>query len=180
MDICGGKSYVETESDPFSNFWMEGDSLAPPCQADMNVVDSILKFAQLDSSSVLYDLGCGDGRICVEATRKFGCKCCGVEIEEKLIEEFKRSVEIFNLHENITIIHGDLLQVDFSSASVIVIYLLPEAIELLKSKLHEAIVLGAVLICNTWGPSQWSPSELLLCGDYGSVTLKKYDHTSIP
>ena len=48
--------------------WMEGDSLAPPCQTDMEVVEAILDFANLDEKSVLYDLGCGDG--CILHSRK--------------------------------------------------------------------------------------------------------------
>ncbi|CAN0550622.1 unnamed protein product, partial [Ectocarpus sp. 12 AP-2014] len=56
---------------------MEGDSLAPPCQADMDVVRAIVDFAGVTADDVLYDLGCGDGRICIEAAESRGAKACG-------------------------------------------------------------------------------------------------------
>lgn len=76
---------LEKEQNPLSNFWMEGDSLAPPCQADMDVVSAILDLAQPSHEDRLYDLGCGDGRIPLEAALKYKCVSTGVEIEDKLI-----------------------------------------------------------------------------------------------
>lgn len=93
--------------------WMEGDSLAPPCGASIQVIHSMLHLANLSSHDVLYDLGCGDGRICLEAffhddhnksqhdqnhtdkeednTLSFHpCQhCVGVEIEEDLVQRFR-------------------------------------------------------------------------------------------
>ena len=52
----------------------------------------------------------------------------------------------------VSVVEGDLRDFDFSIASVIVLYLLPESVELISSKLREAVERGAILICNTWGP----------------------------
>lgn len=74
-------------------FWMEGDSLAPPCGTSVTTIHKILDIAfdNTDgndwSNCCLYDLGCGDGRICLEAYDKYNCPCTvGVEIEADLVK----------------------------------------------------------------------------------------------
>ena len=165
---------------PLDGFWMEGDSLAPPCQADQDIVDEIIQLADLTGKSELWDLGCGDGRICITASARSGCRSVGCEIEEKLIEKFRFDVAQANLNDLVTIIHGDLLEVDFSTATVIAVYLLPEAIELLRSKFVAALLRGARIICNTWGPKGLRPIQKIQCGDLGNVTLLVFDSSSIP
>jgi ubiquinone/menaquinone biosynthesis C-methylase UbiE len=129
---------------------------------------------------VVYDLGCGDGRICVAAAQRFGCKATGVEIEEDLIEQFKALVAKHRLDETVRIIHGDLLELDLSDATIIVLYLLSESIELIKPKLIEAINRGCIIICNTFTPKGLTPCERKYCGFANNVTLFKYDRTSLP
>ena len=59
---------LEDDDNPLQvGFWMEGDSMAPPCGTSVSTIHSILQFLQLHGDDVLYDLGCGDGRICLEA-----------------------------------------------------------------------------------------------------------------
>jgi precorrin-6B methylase 2 len=169
-----------SDENPLDGFWMEGDSLAPPCQAEMDVIDVLLLLAAPHPNTFLFDLGCGDGRICIEASRKFGCKSCGVEIEEKLYNEFIKLITEHNLNEKVTAILGDLQEVNLDDATVIVLYLLPEAIELIKQKLHDAVSRGCLLICNTWGPKGWTFRERVLCGPYNNVFVFSYDRNSLP
>ena len=170
------------EENPFViGNWIEGDSLAPPCQAEIDVVESILKLSNPNASSLLYDLGCGDGRICLFASYVYGCQSIGCEIEESLIENFKMKIEQLDLTGKVTAFHGDLLHLDLSKATIIILYLLPEAIELLKPKLMTYLQrVGTVLICNTWGPKGLTPIQTLHCGFNNNVTLRKYDCSSIP
>jgi SAM-dependent methyltransferase len=77
----------EEESNPLqAGFWMEGDSLAPPCGTSIATIHSLLDFAEVNSTDVLYDLGCGDGRVCLEAYAKYNCRSIGVEVEVDLVE----------------------------------------------------------------------------------------------
>lgn len=71
------------EENPLDSFWMEGDSLAPPCQSENDIIDIILNLVEITNNSRVYDLGCGDGRICIEASKRYGCHSVGVEIESK-------------------------------------------------------------------------------------------------
>ncbi|CAM9752931.1 unnamed protein product [Ectocarpus sp. 6 AP-2014] len=131
-DAAHGRQEEEEEEDEGVSdnplpAWMEGDSLAPPCQADMDVVRAIIDFAGVTADDVLYDLGCGDGRICIEAAESRGAKACGVEIEEDLAEKFRRRVAAKGLDSKVSVVHGDLRDVDLSDATVVVMYLLPDA-----------------------------------------------------
>ncbi|CAM9684189.1 unnamed protein product [Discosporangium mesarthrocarpum] len=125
MSDCGS----DDDSDSPLPAWMEGDSLAPPCQADMDVVRAIIDFAEVMEEDVLFDLGCGDGRICVEAAESRGADACGVEIEEDLANKFRHRVEVKGLTSKVKVVHGDLRDQDLSEATVIVTYLLPAAME---------------------------------------------------
>jgi SAM-dependent methyltransferase len=170
----------EEPLNPLDGFWMEGDSLAPPCQAELNVIEVILQLAQLNEQSFLFDLGCGDGRICVEASKRYGCRSCGVEIELKLFEQFQQNILRNNLTTLTNAILGDLREVDLSPATVLVLYLLPEAIEEIKKQLEEVVCReGAVLICNTWGPKGWKYIEKRVCGDFNNVDLFVYTRDSL-
>eukprot|EP01038_Epipyxis_sp_PR26KG_P006933 gene6933-9486_t len=174
------------EAQPDMGYWLEGDSLAPPCQSEMIVVQSILELAEpyLTMTSkgkecCLFDLGCGDGRICISASKLFGCKSIGCEIEESLIEIFNQRITQFDLSSLVVAIHGDLRNIDLTSADVIVIYLLPEAIEEIKNILILALNNNTILICNTWGPKNLKPIKKIDCGLYNNVTLFVYDKSSL-
>lgn len=69
-----------------AGFWMEGDSLAPPCGTSIASIHELLKFAQVHKTDVLYDFGCGDARICLEACASYHCRSLGVEVEADLVE----------------------------------------------------------------------------------------------
>ena len=164
---------------PLDSFWMEGDSLAPPCQSEFDIINVILELVEITNQSVVYDLGCGDGRICIEASKRFGCQSFGIEIEEKLYQQFQKNIEKNNLSSLTTAIFGDLREIDISFATIIILYLLPESIELIKEKLEFAIRHGAILICNTWGPKGWKYIEKRNCGTFNNVDLYVYNLQSL-
>lgn len=167
----------ELENNPLDGFWLEGDSLAPPCQADLDVVNGILDLAEpfMASMNLIYDLGCGDGRICIEATRRFSCDSVGCEIEPKLVQKFLKNVKLLGLCDKITIIEGDLCDINLDKVGIIVLYLLPESVELIRPKLLDAIFRGSILICNTWGPKGLKPKQQLSCGFANNCSLYLYD-----
>ena len=171
----------EREENPLSSFWMEGDSCAPPCQSEMDVVTAILDLiAPLTAHDHLYDLGCGDGRIPIEAALRFGCRSTGVEIEEKLIALFKKRIEMMRVSENVSALCADLRETDLSTATHIVLYLLPDAVEGIKTELSTAVTRGAKLVCNTWGPKGWKHVTKISCGFCNNVSIYLYDRTSLP
>mmetsp|Transcript_36060 Transcript_36060/g.55379 ORF Transcript_36060/g.55379 Transcript_36060/m.55379 type:complete len:241 (-) Transcript_36060:793-1515(-) len=103
----------DEEQDPLRpGLWMEGDSLAPPCGTSIGLVHQLLSFASVNKDDVLYDLGCGDGRVCLEAHAKYQCSwVVGVDIEVDLIERFNTLRLQLPNPENIFAVHDDLRNV---------------------------------------------------------------------
>jgi SAM-dependent methyltransferase len=91
-----------------------------------NVVEKLLEAAKVNKDDVLYDLGCGDGRIVVTAAKKFGVKAKGFDIDPKRVAESKANVKKAGVEHLVTIEHRDIFSVDLSPASVVTLYLLPE------------------------------------------------------
>ncbi|KAE8878022.1 hypothetical protein PF005_g13401 [Phytophthora fragariae] len=167
----------EEEQNPGAFMWIEGDSLAPPCQSERDVVSKIVEIARVTPDDVLFDLGCGDGRICIEAAKRFGARARGVEIEEFLIERFRELIAANDLQELVSVSHGDLLEEDLSEATVIVTYLLPEALDQLTPKFTELLSQthkDVRIICNTWAMRGLTPDERHDAGPYGNVPLFVY------
>lgn len=89
------------------------------------VVDKMLDMADVRKGEVVYDLGCGDGRIPVMAAKKYGVKAYGWDIDPTRVREAKESVEKGNVKSLVTIAQGDIFELDLSGADVITLYLLP-------------------------------------------------------
>jgi ribosomal protein L11 methylase PrmA len=90
-----------------------------------DVVARMLEVAGVKGTDVVYDLGCGDGRIVVTAAKKFGCKATGFEIDPERIREARENVKKNGVEQLVTIENKDIFKVDLSPASVVTLYLLP-------------------------------------------------------
>ena len=102
----------------------EADVVYVPTPYD--VVTRMLKMAKVEKKDVLYDLGCGDGRIVVTAARKKGCKGVGFDINPVRIKESLANVKKNRVEKLVKIEKKDIFTLDLSKASVIALYLLPE------------------------------------------------------
>jgi hypothetical protein len=89
------------------------------------VVDAMLELAQLRTGDVLYDLGCGDGRIVVTAARRYGVKSVGIDIDPQRIQDSLESVRRGGVGHLVTIHRADIFKTDLRAASVVTLYLLP-------------------------------------------------------
>jgi outer membrane protein assembly factor BamB/protein-L-isoaspartate O-methyltransferase len=101
----------------------ESEAVFVPTPPD--VVEKMLELAKVKRTDVVYDLGCGDGRIVVSAARNYGCKAVGFEIEPTLVKLAKENVAKEDLGRLVTIEKKDLFAADLSGADVIALYLLP-------------------------------------------------------
>jgi hypothetical protein len=90
------------------------------------VVDKMLEMAQVTKADLLYDLGCGDGRIVVTAAKKYGCKAVGYELRRGRVKASLENVAKNKVGHLVTIEQKDIFTVDLSEASVITLYLLPD------------------------------------------------------
>lgn len=88
------------------------------------VVDQMLELADVKKTDLLYDLGCGDGRIVVTAATKYGCHCVGYDIDPQRIMESMENVKANNVQDLVRIEQKDIFTLDLSNANVITLYLL--------------------------------------------------------
>ena len=88
-------------------------------------VEKMLELAEVKKGDVVYDLGCGDGRIVVTAAKKFGAKGIGIDIDPQRIAESKENVRTNGVEKLVTIKNADIFEEDFRDANVITLYLLP-------------------------------------------------------
>jgi SAM-dependent methyltransferase len=89
-------------------------------------VEKMLEMAKIKKGDVLYDLGCGDGRIVVTAAKKYGIRAFGFDINPQRIKESRENVRIAKVGHLVKIIHADIFTLDLSGANVITLYLLPQ------------------------------------------------------
>lgn len=101
----------------------------------LDVVEVMLDTAKVSKDDLVYDLGCGDGRILIRASQKYGCKCYGVDLNPLCITLSKEAVSKERLQNLIKIEKKDMFSVDLSPASVVVLYVLPSMLERLKPQL---------------------------------------------
>ena len=90
-----------------------------------DIVAKMLSLAAVKKSDVVYDLGCGDGRIVVTAAKKFGCRAAGFDIDPERIKEARANVKKNNVGDLVKIQQEDVFKLDLAPASVITLYLLP-------------------------------------------------------
>jgi ribosomal protein L11 methylase PrmA len=90
-----------------------------------NVVDKMLEMAKVKKTDLVYDLGCGDGRIVITAAKKYGCKAVGYDIDPVRVKESQANVDSNNVGKLVTIKQADIFTLDLSDANVITLYLLP-------------------------------------------------------
>ena len=117
----GAASFQETQEEVESS--REPDVIFVPTPQD--VVDKMLELVEVKKDDLLYDLGCGDGRIVVTAAKRFGCKAVGYDIDPERVEESLENVEENDVGHLVRIEQKDIFTLDLSKANVITLYLLP-------------------------------------------------------
>ena len=102
-----------------------------------HVVDIMLGLAKVKEDDLVYDLGCGDGRIVVTAAKKYGCRAVGVDIDPERVRESRANAKAAQVEDLVTIKQQDIFDIDFSEADVVTLYLLPELIAALVPQLEK-------------------------------------------
>ena len=126
----------------------------------LGVVETMLEVAGVGASDVVYDLGCGDGRIVVAAGRR-GASGVGIEIDPRLVEWAQANVLAEGVGSRVKIINADLYKTDLSPASVIALYILPEMNRRLKPILWRDLKVGSRVVANGFEVPDWTPDRVL-------------------
>jgi SAM-dependent methyltransferase len=128
---------------------------------DTTKVREMLAAAEVGSKDLVYDLGCGDGRIVIMAVKKYGARGVCVDIDPVRIKESKSNADTAGVTQRIEFIEGDLFEQDLSKASVVTLYLLPSLNERLRPKLFKELRPGTRIVSNAFDMGAWKADRTL-------------------
>jgi tRNA G37 N-methylase Trm5 len=124
------------------------------------VVDKMLTMAKVNKNDVVYDLGCGDGRIVITAAKKYGARGVGIDLNPERIKEANENLQKAKVGDRVKFMVGDLFESNFSEASVVTLYLLPQVNAALRPQLWRQLKVGTRVVSHAFdmGP-EWPPER---------------------
>ena len=125
------------------------------------VVEAMLQVANVTKDDIVYDLGCGDGRIPVTAAKKYGARGIGIDIDPQRIKEANENVQKSGVADKVKIMNADLFTTDISEATVVTLYLLPSLNQKLMPKLKSELKPGTRIVSHAFDMGDWKPEKEL-------------------
>ena len=141
------------------SFAQQPDVIYVPTPHD--VVDDMLRLANVGKGDVLYDLGSGDGRIAIAAAKKYGIRAVGIDIDPERIKEATANAKKAGVEKLVTFRQEDLFKADFREATVITLYLLPDLNVKLRPKLWAEMKPGTRIVSHQFDMGTWKPEKRL-------------------
>ncbi len=155
-------------SAPLLAQWEEGNrGDVPYVPTPQEVVDAMLKLGAVKQGDVLYDLGCGDGRIVVTAAKTYGARATGIDINPERIKEAEENAKQAGVTGKVRFIEGNLFDANVRDATVVTLYLLPDVNMRLRPKLLAQLKPGARIVSHSFDMGDWKPDK----------TVKVEEHT---
>jgi ubiquinone/menaquinone biosynthesis C-methylase UbiE len=142
-----------------------------------SVVDKMLDMAKVTSKDVVFDLGCGDGRVVATAAKKFGAKGVGIDIDPDRIKDSNKTVKDLGVEKLVEIRQGDALNVkDLEKATVVMLYMLDDFMEKLEPIAQKRLPKGARIVTHDFKFPNWQTDEppVEFQGPERQHTLYKY------
>ncbi len=124
------------------------------------VVFDMLKLAQPKRTDMVYDLGCGDGRIVIEAAKLYGARGVGLDIDPERIAESAANAKALGVADRVHFRLQDLFEADISEANVVTLYLLPELNLRLRPKLWKELAVGTRIVSHGYPMGDWIPDQV--------------------
>ena len=132
----------------------------PYVPTPQNVVDEMLRLANVTKDDVVYDLGCGDGRLVITAVKNFGARRgFGVDIDPERIADSNTNAKAAGVTDRVKFAVQDLFQTDLKDASVVTLYLLPEVNLRLRPKLLSELRPGTRVVSHSFDMGDWKPEK---------------------
>ena len=119
----------------------------------------MLKLAKVGKDDVVYDLGCGDGRIVIEAAKRYGVRAVGIDIDPQRIAEARANAKKAGVTKLVEFRLADLFQADLRPATVVTLYLLPSLNVKLMPKLRAELRKGARIVSHDFEMGDWKPDR---------------------
>jgi SAM-dependent methyltransferase len=137
----------------------ENKKIVPYVPSPQFVVDKMLDLAGVKPGDLVYDLGSGDGRIVITAAKR-GAKAVGFEIDGDLVGESRANIKKAGVESLAEIHQQDILTVDFTAATVVTLYLLPDVNLQLKPNLLSQLKPGARIVSHAFSMGDWQPDKV--------------------
>jgi precorrin-6B methylase 2 len=131
----------------------------PYVPTPQQVVDRMLELARVGKNDILYDLGCGDGRIVVTAAKAHGARCTGIDIDPERIAEAKQNAQKAGVTDRVTFRQANLFETDLSPATVVTLYLLPSINTKLRPRLWKQLKVGSRVVSHAFDMGPEWPAE---------------------
>jgi SAM-dependent methyltransferase len=131
----------------------------PYVPTPQTVVDAMLSLAAVKKDDVVYDLGCGDGRIVITAAKKYGARGVGIDIDPERIKEANANAKLAGVNDRVKFVEQDLFKTDFNEASVVTLYLLPDINLRLRPKLLSELKPGTRVVSHAFDMGDWKPDK---------------------
>jgi SAM-dependent methyltransferase len=125
------------------------------------IVEDMLRLADVRAGDLLYDLGSGDGRLVVEAAKRYGARGIGVELQADLVKAALESAKREGVAGRVKFVQGDLFEADLREATVVTLYLLPRFATRLVPKLRAELRPGARIVSHDYPLSPWPADKVL-------------------
>jgi SAM-dependent methyltransferase len=123
------------------------------------VVDEMLRLAAPKPGDVLYDLGCGDGRIVITAAKQFGVRGVGIDINPVRVGEARQNAKAAGVESQVQFRQQDLFETDLREATVVTLYLLPDVNLKLRPRLLEQLRPGTRVVSHAFDMGDWKPEQ---------------------
>jgi len=134
--------------------------IAPFVATPLPVVKQMLTVAEVKLGEIVYDLGCGDGRVAIMAAQEFGARAIGVEMREDLAKQAMGKVSELGLEGRVKIVQGDMFKIDLSQADVVTLYLTTSANDKVKPKLEAELKPGTRVVSHDYEILGWRPLKI--------------------
>jgi ribosomal protein L11 methylase PrmA len=122
-------------------------------------VRAMLKLADVKSTDIVYDLGCGDGRFVIAAAKTYRARGVGIDIDPDRIREAKENAKKAGVENLVRFEENDLFQANFREATVVTLFQLPSVNLQLRSKLLQQLKPGTRVVSNTFDMADWRPEK---------------------
>lgn len=161
---------------PLQGFSQEPDYLwdyqydVPFVPTPYEVVNEMIRIAGVGKDDILYDLGCGDGRIVITAVKKTGCKGIGIDLNPVRIEESKKNAAEAGVENRVKFLQEDLFEADFSEATVLTLYLLQSVNLELRPKILRTLKPGTRVVSHDFSMKDWEADK------FTEVELERRTH----
>jgi SAM-dependent methyltransferase len=126
---------------------------------DLTIVNAMLTLASVTRDDVVYDLGCGDGRIVIAAAKEFGARGVGVDLDPQRIREAQANAVLAGVADRVTFRVQDIFDTDIQPATVVTLFLSPELNARLRPKLTSQLKPGSRIVSHRYGIGDWVPEK---------------------